>query len=125
MADLNGSIEGATTTIVGGVTTDCVEAGRAHVKRMTYPVGWRWSKDMKPVSGTDLCNHAHVGFMVAGAITVEYPDGCRVELVAPAAVVIEPGHDSWVVGDETAVLIQIDCDVETIDRLGLEGEHRH
>ena len=125
MADLNGVVEGATTTNIGGVTTDAVEAGRAHVKRLTYPAGWRWSNDMKPVSGTDLCNHAHVGFMVAGSITVEYADGCRVELVAPAAVVIEPGHDSWVVGDEQAVLIQVDCDVETIERFGLVGAHRH
>lgn len=125
MSDLHGHVEGARTTTIGGVTADAVDAGRAHVKRVIYPPGWRWSTDMKPVSRTDLCNHAHVGFMAAGAVTVEYADGCRVELVAPCAVVIEPGHDAWVVGDEPAVLIQVDCDVETVERFGLVGAHRH
>jgi hypothetical protein len=125
MTDLHGVVEGATTSTVGGVTVDTVDAGRARVKRLIYPAGWRWRESMQPVSGTDYCTHAHVGFMVAGAIEIQYADGCRVEFRAPAAVVIEPGHDGWVLGDEDAVLIQVDCDVETVERLGLVGEHRH
>jgi hypothetical protein len=39
--------------------------------------------------------------------------------------VIEPGHDGWVLGDETAILIQFDCATETVDRLGLDGAHQH
>jgi hypothetical protein len=125
MADLQGAMPGASTSTVGGVTVDAVETGRARVKRVVYPAGWRWRDSMQPVSGTELCNHAHVGFIAAGAIEIEYADGCRAAFTAPAAVVIEPGHDGWVVGDEDAVLIQVDCDVETVDRLGLVGEHRH
>lgn len=122
---IGGVIEGATTSTVGGVTVDVVEAGRARVKRVTHPAGWRWRESMQSVSGTELCNHAHVGFIAAGAIEIEYADGCRVGFRAPAAVVIEPGHDGWVVGDDDAVLIQVDCDVETVERFGLVGEHRH
>jgi hypothetical protein len=125
MGGADGVIEGAVTTTVGGVRVDEVAAGRARVKRMTYPVGWNWRDDMQPVTGSDWCTHAHVGFMAAGAIAIRYSDGCRVDYAAPAVVVVEPGHEGWVIGDEPAVLVQIDCDVETVDRLGLAGAHRH
>jgi hypothetical protein len=118
-------VEGADHTTVGGVTVDTVTAGAARVKRLMYPSGWRWSVEMQPLVGTQLCAHAHVGFLAQGAIAIEYADGCRVDYRAPAAVVIEPGHDGWVLGDETAILIQFDCATETVDRLGLEGAHEH
>jgi hypothetical protein len=125
MSLLEAAIEGATKTTVGGVAVDEVRAGRARVKRVVYPPGWRWSTDMAPVTGTERCQHAHVGFVAQGSLAVEYADGCVVEFHAPAAVVVEPGHDGWVIGDEHAVLIQVDCDTETVERLGLAGEHRH
>ena len=45
-------------------------AGGGRVKRMVYPVGFRWSVDMKRAVGTDLCMHAHVGFWESGQIYV-------------------------------------------------------
>lgn len=68
--------------------------------------------------------HAHVGFLARGRVQGEYGDGCRFELVAPAAVVLEPGHDAWVVGNEPAVLIQFDAEGETARRFGLPDAHR-
>ena len=44
---------------------------------------------------------------------------------APAPMVIAPGHDGRVVGDETAVLVQYDCGPGTWERLGLPTEHQH
>ena len=125
MSLLEGPIDGALHTTIGGLEADEVEAGRARIKRIVYPAGWRWSVDMAPVVGTERCMHAHVGFLVQGAIGVEYDDGCKVEYTAPAPVVVEPGHDGWVIGDEPAVLVQVDCDTETVSRFGLEGTHRH
>ena len=93
-------------------------AGEARVKRMIYPPGFRWSMDMKPVVGTDLCMHAHVGFLAHGEIHIEYADGCVVEHKAPQIVAIEPGHDGWVVGNEPVVLIEFDFERNTIGRLG-------
>jgi hypothetical protein len=69
--------------------------------------------------------HAHVGFLARGRIQGEYRDGCRFDFVAPQALVIEPDHDAWVVGDEPAVLIEIDFERETTARLGLPDTHRH
>jgi hypothetical protein len=118
-------IPGAESRDVGHVKLDVVRAGHARVKRMIYPPGFRWSKDMKPVVGSALCMHGHVGFLAHGEIHIEYADGCIVEFAAPAVVSIEPGHDGWVVGDQPAVLIEFDFERDTIAKLGLPAEHRH
>jgi hypothetical protein len=125
MSVLEEPIDGATRMAIGGLVADEVSAGRARIKRLVYPPGWRWSVDMAPVVGTERCMHAHVGFLVQGSIAVEYDDGCRVEYTAPAPIVVEPGHEGWVLGDESAVMVQVDCDTETVARFGLHGAHRH
>jgi quercetin dioxygenase-like cupin family protein len=125
MSTLEDPMAGARNTTVGGVVIDEVPAGRARVKRVIYPPGFRWSTHMAPVTGTDRCQHAHVGFVAQGSLAVEYPDGCVVEYHAPAALVVEPGHDGWVIGDTSAVLIQVDCDTETVARFGMTGAHAH
>ena len=110
---------------VGGVQLEVARAGAARVKRMIYPAGFRWSKNMKPIVGTDLCMHAHVGFLARGRIHIEYADGCIVEHVAPQVVAIDPGHDGWVVGREPAVLIEFDFEGDTVERLGMPARHQH
>ena len=119
------AVRGATHRYVGHVRLDVGRAGAARVKRMIYPAGFRWSTDMKPVVGTDLCMHAHVGFLARGEIHIEYADGCVVEHKAPQIVAIEPGHDGWVVGTEPVVLIEFDFEGDTVNRLGMPGAHRH
>ena len=119
------NVKGADHRDVGGVRLDVGRAGAARVKRMVYPVGFRWSVDMKPIVGTDLCMHAHVGFLARGEIHVEYADGCVVEHKAPQIVAIEPGHDGWVVGQEPVVLIEFDFEQDTVRRLGMPDAHRH
>jgi len=118
-------IKGANSREIGTVKLDVVNAGGARVKRMIYPAGFRWSKAMKPVTGTDRCMHAHVGFIARGEIHIEYGDGCIVEFKAPQVVAIDPGHDGWVVGREPVVMIEFDFEGETIARLGMPAEHRH
>ena len=109
------AVRGATHRYVGHVRLDVGRAGAARVKRMIYPAGFRWSTDMKPVVGTDLCMHAHVGFLARGEIHIEYADGCVVEHKAPQIVAIEPGHDGWVVGKEPVVLIEFDFEGDTVN----------
>src|SRR5262245_49797538 len=119
------TVKGATHRYVGHVRLDVGPAGAARVKRMIYPAGFHWAKDMKPVVGTELCMHAHVGFLARGEIHVEYADGCIVEHKAPHVMAIEPGHDGWVVGKEPVVLIEFDFERETVQRLGMPDSHRH
>jgi hypothetical protein len=118
-------VRGAERRNVGHVQLEVGRAGEARVKRMIYPPGFRWSVDMKPAVGTDLCMHAHVGFLARGEIHIEYADGCIVEHKAPQIVAIDPGHDGWVVGDEPVVLIEFDFERDTIRRTGMPTAHRH
>lgn len=118
-------IEGASHHRVGGASVDILKVGNGRIKRLVYPPGFRWSTHMQAVVGTDQCMHAHVGFLARGHIQGEYADGCAFEAVAPRALVVEPGHDAWVVGPEPAVLIQFDCEDDTARRFGLPEEHSH
>ena len=118
-------IKGATAREIGGVKISVGPAGAARVKRMIYPPGFRWSKAMKPVVGTDRCMHAHVGFLARGEIHIEYRDGCVVKFKAPQVVAIDPGHDGWVVGKDPVVLIEFDFEGDTAAKLGMAAEHRH
>ena len=113
-------MKGATHREVGGVQVDVVQTGNARVKRIVYPPGFRWSKNLKDVVGTALCMHAHVGFLASGEFDIQYADGTVERFVAPQAVAIAPGHDGWVVGSEPAILIEFDFEGETVERLGLK-----
>jgi len=123
--ELLAPIPGAEHRDLNGVSLDIAKIGAGRVKRVVYEPGFRWSTHMKPNTGTDLCMHAHVGFIVRGKVGVRYADGCVKEFTAPAAVEIEPGHDGWVAGDEPAVLIEFDFEGDTCERLGMAGEHQH
>ena len=128
MADsdtLTAPMKDCDTREVGGVRLDVGRVGDARVKRAIYPPGFRWSADMKPIVGSDLCMHAHVGFLARGRIHVRYADGCVRAFAAPEVVAIDPGHDGWVDGDEPAVLIEFDFERDTVRRLGVADAHRH
>jgi hypothetical protein len=104
---------------------DVVRAANGRIKRLVYPPGFRWSTHLKPLVGTELCMHAHVGFLVHGEIHIEYADGCVVEHRAPQIISIDPGHDGWVVGKDPVVMIEFDFERDTVSRLGMPDSHRH
>jgi hypothetical protein len=118
-------IEGADHRELAGVQIDTVPAAAARIQRVVYPAGYRWSTHVKPAVGTELCEHAHVGFLARGRMQGEYADGCTFDYAAPAPIVVEPGHDAWVVGDEEAVFIGVDFEGETARRFGLPERHGH
>ena len=115
---------GADTRVVGGVQVDVAQAGTGRIKRVIYQPGFRWSSHMKDSVGTDLCMHAHVGFIARGRIAARYKNGTTVEFAAPQVVAIAPGHDGWVVGDEPAVLIEVDFMSETPAKFGMSDSRR-
>ena len=112
-------IAGADTRVVGGAQVDVVPVSGGRIKRVIYQPGFRWSTHMKDKVATDLCMHAHVGFIARGRVHVQYGDGTVKEFAAPQVVAIEPGHDGWVVGDEPAVLIEVDFMGDTPARFGM------
>jgi hypothetical protein len=118
-------VSGARHVSFGPVEIDVGAVGEARIKRMVYPPGMRWSADLRPLAGTDRCEHAHAGFLVEGSLRFEFDDGCTLDFVAPAVVEVAPGHDAVVVGEVAAVLIEVDFETDTVDRLGLPASHQH
>jgi hypothetical protein len=118
---LTAPMKGSERREVGGVKMDVSQAGAGRIKRVVYPPGFRWSKHMKPLIGTDHCQHAHIGFLARGEVHVEYADGGTDQFLAPQVVTIAPGHDAWVVGEEPAVLIEVDFEGDTPQLFGLRS----
>lgn len=82
------------------ITLDDFTLGRG-----VFEPGWRWSEDVKPIAGTETCQVRHTGFCLSGEMTVQYPDGTEVHIGSGDVMLLEPGHDAWVVGDEPCVLL--------------------
>ena len=82
---------------------DVVHLGDTSAARLTMQPGWTWSECVKPVAGTDSCQHRHLGVVQSGTMRVTHDDGTVLELRTGDAYVIEPGHDAEVIGDEQFV----------------------
>lgn len=84
---------------------EIIRIGDREVGRTVFEPGWRWSNDVKPIAQTDSCQVHHVGYMLQGQMVVQMADGTELELTAGSVSEIPPGHDAWVVGDETCVMV--------------------
>ena len=78
-----------------------VNVGGGTVGRFSFEPGWKWSEHVKPIAGTDLCQAPHFAYQMTGTLHVKMADGSEFDVVAGDVSVIPPGHDAWVVGDET------------------------
>ena len=79
---------------------DVIHLDETAISRFVFEPGWRWSKDVAPLVGTDQCQNRHVGFVISGSPHVLMEDGTELEILPGDAYEIPPGHDAWVVGDD-------------------------
>ncbi len=84
---------------------EVVNLGGVTIGRSTLEPGWKWSESVKPIAGTESCQAPHTGYVVSGRMKVVMDDGQEEECGPGTAVVIAPGHDAWIVGDEPCVFI--------------------
>lgn len=84
---------------------ELVWVGGTTFVRATLEPGFRWSECLKPITGTESCQHPHLGYVTSGRLRVAPDAGEEVELGPGDVFSIEPGHDTWVVGDEPAVIL--------------------
>ena len=84
---------------------EILEIGGSQIGRLILEPGWRWSNDVKPIAGTELCEAPHFQYHVSGRLAIRMEDGT--ELIAePGDITSLPsGHDAWVLGDEPVVLV--------------------
>ena len=83
---------------------DVVTVGDFTIGKGTFEPGWRWSEDVKPIAGTDSCQTRHTGICISGRMVVRMVDGTEGTVGPGDVVLIDPGHDAWVIGDEACVM---------------------
>ena len=94
--------------IVSGprVAKRIVTVGKTAIARIECHPGWRWSRDIKPSAKTASCQHHHQGTVLSGRLHVASDEGGERVIGPGDAFDILPGHDAWVVGDESCVMIE-------------------
>jgi mannose-6-phosphate isomerase-like protein (cupin superfamily) len=60
---------------------------------------------LKPIVKTNSCGAPHTGYIVSGRIKVVMDDGTEGEARPRDTAVIPLGHNAWVVGNESCVMI--------------------
>jgi class 3 adenylate cyclase len=97
-----------------------VHLGSVTMGRAILEPGFRWSTSLKPIQGTPSCQIHHLQLLVQGRFHVEMDDGRTAEFKAGDVMNVPPGHDAWVVGDESVVVVDV---LGNIGALAIPGEH--
>jgi len=97
-----------------------VHLGSVTMGRAILEPGFRWSTSLKPIQGTPSCQIHHLQLLVQGRFHVEMDDGQTAEFGPGDVMNVPPGHDAWVVGDESVVVVDV---LGNIGALAIPGEH--
>jgi class 3 adenylate cyclase len=111
-----------TRTVPNG-RVDVVSLDDRVIGRMTYEPGWKWSKDVGPIAGTQSCQFHHVGVTLSGRLRVEMTDGLELEIGPGDVFELPPGHDAWVIGDVPWVSVDFEA-MRTYARTSADGGRR-
>ena len=75
------------------------------IGRLVFQPGWRWSTDLKPIAGTDLCEAPHFQYHLSGTLRIRMADGTELDATPGQVTYLPSGHDAWVVGDEPVMVV--------------------
>jgi hypothetical protein len=75
------------------------------VGRAIFEPGWSWEKCVKSIVKTNSCQAPHTMYVVSGRMKVVMDDGTEDESGPGDAIIIPPGHNAWVIGNEPCVAI--------------------
>jgi hypothetical protein len=84
---------------------ELLNVGDSEIGRLVLEPGWRWSEHVKPIAGTVLCEAPHFQYHVQGTLHVVMADGSEFDARRGDVTALPQGHDAWVVGDETVILV--------------------
>jgi mannose-6-phosphate isomerase-like protein (cupin superfamily) len=79
--------------------------GGATIGRATLEPGWRWSTSVQPIAKTKSCEAPHFQYHVSGTMKVVMDDGTEFVCKPGDVSVFPSGHDAWVVGNESVVVV--------------------
>lgn len=89
----------------GNGRAEILETEGGVIGRLVLEPGWRWSKDVKPIAGTDLCEAPHFQYHISGTLRIVMADGTELDATPGQVTYLPSGHDAWVVGDEPVVVV--------------------
>lgn len=75
------------------------------IGKLTLEPGWRWSKHVKPIAGTEWCEAPHFQYHVSGRLHILTSDGKEFEAGPGEVTTLPGGHDAWVIGNDPVILI--------------------
>ncbi len=85
--------------------TQIVNLGGATIGRLIVEPGWKWSQHVKPIAGTEWCEARHFAYVMSGRIRIQMRDGTEIEYGPGDVALMEPGHDAWIVGNDTLTMV--------------------
>jgi hypothetical protein len=90
----------------GLISKRTAELDGVAVTEVTFQAGAKWSNDLKPHAGTDLCELPHVALVMTGTLRVVLSDGSQEDFSAGDVMLLPPGHDAWSVGDAACTFVE-------------------
>lgn len=84
---------------------ELIKVGGATIGRAAFEPGWRWSTSVQPIAKTKNCEAPHFQYHISGVLRVRMEDGTEFDCRPGDVSLLTSGHDAWVVGNETAVVV--------------------
>jgi hypothetical protein len=91
---------------------ELISMGGLTFGRATFHPGWKWSTCVKPIAKTKSCEAPHLACFVSGRLHVVMDDGSEMDFGPGDLSLVPPGHDAWVVGNESVVMIDVSGSAE-------------
>jgi hypothetical protein len=82
-----------------------VDVGPWSVGRANFEPGWNFKECVMPIVKTPSCQQRHALYVLQGRMGLRMDDGTEAEIGPGDVVSIDPGHDAWIVGNETFVCV--------------------
>lgn len=60
---------------MGTLRAETLKVGDGEIGRLVFEPGWRWSKDVKPIAGTESCEAPHFQYHLSGRLAIKMDDG--------------------------------------------------
>ncbi len=89
----------------GSGRAEILKIGGGTVGRGIFEAGWKWSKHVKPIAGTETCQVAHSAYVLSGRMHIVMDSGQEGDVEPGDYAVIPPGHDAWTLGNEACVIV--------------------
>jgi hypothetical protein len=83
---------------------ELINVGGAVIGRAVFEPGW-WAMSVQPIVKTRSCEAPHFQYHVAGVLRIKMDDGVEFDCRPGDVSLLPSGHDAWVVGNETAVVV--------------------